>query len=53
MGCTFGFDSSKKPDAAFGTPQQAGTASVLRSMESSQYYAENDIDQARRWVSTI
>lgn len=53
MGCQFGFDQNKKPDAAFGIPQQKGTASVLRSMESSQYYAENNLDQARRWVSTI
>ncbi|PON82064.1 Glycosyltransferase [Trema orientale] len=53
VGCQFGFDSGKKPDAAFGTPQQAGTASVLRSMESAQYYAENDIDQARRWGYNI
>ncbi|EXC17335.1 Glycoprotein 3-alpha-L-fucosyltransferase A [Morus notabilis] len=48
VGCHFGFDQSKKADAAFGSPQQKGTASVLRSMESSQYYAENNIDQARR-----
>ncbi|KAL5541084.1 hypothetical protein UlMin_043370 [Ulmus minor] len=48
VGCQFGFNPSKKPDAAFGVPHEAGTASVLRSMESSQYYAENDIAQARR-----
>ncbi|GMN37630.1 hypothetical protein TIFTF001_006977 [Ficus carica] len=48
VGCQFGFDQNKKPDAAFGIPQQKGTASVLRSMESSQYYAENNLDQARR-----
>lgn len=53
VGCHFGVDDGKKPDAAFGLPQQTGTASVLRSMESSQYYAENNIAQARRWVSTI
>ena len=49
----FGFDPSKKPDAAFGLPQQSGVASVLRSMESASYYSENNIAQARRWVSTI
>lgn len=53
VGCKFGFDSGKKPDAAFGLSQQDGTAGVLRSMESAQYYAENNIDLARRWVSTL
>ncbi|PHT70131.1 putative fucosyltransferase-like protein [Capsicum annuum] len=48
VGCKFGVDSNKKPDASFGTPQQAGTAGVLRSMESAQYYPENDIVMARR-----
>nr|ABU48860.1 fucosyltransferase 1 [Nicotiana benthamiana] len=48
IGCKFGTDSNKKPDAAFRLPQQAGTASVLRSMESAQYYAENNITLARR-----
>ncbi|XP_038997281.1 glycoprotein 3-alpha-L-fucosyltransferase A-like [Hibiscus syriacus] len=48
VSCTFGFDSGKKPDAAFGLPQQPGVASVLRSMESASYYFENNIAQARR-----
>ncbi|XWS68026.1 hypothetical protein CRYUN_Cryun04dG0054900 [Craigia yunnanensis] len=48
VSCTFGFDPSKKPDAAFGLPQQSGVASVLRSMESASYYLENNIAQARR-----
>ncbi|GMI78783.1 fucosyltransferase 11 [Hibiscus trionum] len=48
VSCTFGFDPSKKPDAAFGLPQQSGVASVLRSMESASYYSENNIAQARR-----
>ncbi|KAI4367616.1 hypothetical protein MLD38_023332 [Melastoma candidum] len=48
VGCKFGFFSNKKADAAFGVPQPAGTASVLRSMESAQYYIENSIAQARR-----
>lgn len=48
VGCKFGFDSNKKPDAALGAAQQGGVPSVLRSMESAQYYAENNIDIARR-----
>ncbi|XP_022763374.1 glycoprotein 3-alpha-L-fucosyltransferase A-like isoform X1 [Durio zibethinus] len=48
VSCTFGFDSSKKPDAAFGLPHQSGVASVLRSMESASYYSENNIAQAQR-----
>lgn len=53
MGCKYGYDSKKKSDAALGAAQQGGVPSVLRSMESAQYYAENNIDMARRWVSTI
>lgn len=53
VGCQFGFNPSKNPDAGFGLPQQGGAASVLRSMESASYYAENNIVHARRWVSTI
>ncbi|XP_004248751.1 putative fucosyltransferase-like protein [Solanum lycopersicum] len=48
VGCKFGGDSDKKPDAAFGTTQEAGKAGVLRSMESAQYYPENDVAMARR-----
>ncbi|KAJ7967461.1 glycoprotein 3-alpha-L-fucosyltransferase A [Quillaja saponaria] len=48
VGCQFGFDASKKHDATFGSASQAGTSLVLRSMESSQYYAENNIAMARR-----
>ncbi|PSS02710.1 Fucosyltransferase-like protein [Actinidia chinensis var. chinensis] len=47
VGCTFGFNPNKKPDAAFGLPQQPGMASVHRSMESSHYYSENNIATAR------
>ncbi|KAL2927597.1 putative fucosyltransferase-like protein [Bienertia sinuspersici] len=47
VGCKFGHDPGRKPDAAFGWPQEHGTASVLRSMESAQYYAENNIANAR------
>ncbi|CAL9218295.1 unnamed protein product [Arabidopsis halleri] len=48
--CTFGDSSGKKPDAAFGLGHQPGTLSIIRSMESAQYYPENDIAQARRWT---
>ncbi|XP_030523357.1 glycoprotein 3-alpha-L-fucosyltransferase A [Rhodamnia argentea] len=48
VGCKFGSSSDKEPDAQFGLNGQAGKAKILRSMESSQYYAENDIVQARR-----
>ncbi|PWA44237.1 Glycosyl transferase, family 10 [Artemisia annua] len=46
--CKFGF-SNTKADAVFGLPPGADTAGVLRSMESAQYYAENNIATARRW----
>ncbi|XP_050363273.1 glycoprotein 3-alpha-L-fucosyltransferase A-like [Argentina anserina] len=48
VGCQFGGDSGRKPDASFGLGHEDGTSSVLRSMESAQYYAENNIDNARR-----
>ncbi|XP_062021661.1 glycoprotein 3-alpha-L-fucosyltransferase A-like [Rosa rugosa] len=48
VGCQFGGNSARKPDASFGLANQDGTASVLRSMESAQYYAENNINNARR-----
>lgn len=48
VGCKFGFIDNKIPDATFGLPENSATASVLRSMESSHYYAENNIDLARR-----
>ncbi|GMP48419.1 hypothetical protein CsSME_00015778 [Camellia sinensis var. sinensis] len=51
VGCKFGYNPNKKPDAGFGLSHQPGTASVLRSMESSQYYAANNIALARRWVT--
>uniref|UniRef100_A0A1J3CWK7 Fucosyltransferase n=1 Tax=Noccaea caerulescens TaxID=107243 RepID=A0A1J3CWK7_NOCCA len=46
--CAFGSSSDKKPDAAFGLGHQPGTLSIIRSMESAQYYHENDLAQARR-----
>lgn len=48
VGCKFQFSPSKKPDATFGLGQQPGTACVHRSMESSHYYSENNIANARR-----
>ncbi|GLU09264.1 hypothetical protein SLE2022_261330 [Rubroshorea leprosula] len=48
VGCKFVYNPDKDPDAAFALQQQLGVASILRSMESSQYYSENNIDQARR-----
>ena len=48
-----GFTSDKKPDAAFGLSHQPGTLSIIRSMESAHYYQENNLAQARRWVSTV
>ncbi|CAI9101941.1 OLC1v1000111C1 [Oldenlandia corymbosa var. corymbosa] len=47
-GCKFGYEDGINPDASFGLPRQGGALSVLRSMESAQYYAENDIAMARR-----
>ncbi|XP_072992354.1 glycoprotein 3-alpha-L-fucosyltransferase A-like isoform X3 [Typha latifolia] len=47
VGCKFGFDDNKIPDATFGISQDPGTASILRSMESSHYYADNNINVAR------
>ncbi|XP_042502295.1 glycoprotein 3-alpha-L-fucosyltransferase A-like [Macadamia integrifolia] len=48
--CRFGLDRrlNKQPDAGFELPQARGVASILRSMESSHYYPDNNIDRARR-----
>ncbi|KAJ8753349.1 hypothetical protein K2173_019748 [Erythroxylum novogranatense] len=48
VGCKFEFNRSRNPNAAFGLPLQYGTTIVHRSMESAQYYQENNIDAARR-----
>ncbi|URD88797.1 glycoprotein 3-alpha-L-fucosyltransferase [Musa troglodytarum] len=48
--CDFGFANGKVPDAAFGLPQDPAIAGVLRSMESSRYYPENNVGMARRWI---
>ena len=53
VGCKFGFAADRNADAAFGLHQEPAIASVLRSMESSHYYSENNINVARGWVSTI
>ncbi|GJN15973.1 hypothetical protein PR202_gb02922 [Eleusine coracana subsp. coracana] len=47
VGCEFGFSASKTPDATFGIAPDPSVDSILRSMESSQYYSENNIDLAR------
>ncbi|XP_010269895.1 PREDICTED: glycoprotein 3-alpha-L-fucosyltransferase A-like isoform X2 [Nelumbo nucifera] len=49
VGCKFGFEfgSNKKYDAKIGSSQDVTTASVIRSMESSQYYPELNIKEAR------
>jgi hypothetical protein len=52
VGCEFGFSASKTPDATFGTAPDPSVDGILRSMESSQYYSENNIDRARGWVRT-
>ena len=52
VGCEFGFSASKTPDATFGIAPDSSVESILRSMESSQYYSENNIDVARGWVRT-
>ncbi|XP_077250067.1 glycoprotein 3-alpha-L-fucosyltransferase A-like [Tasmannia lanceolata] len=50
VACKFGHyaASDKKPDAAFGLPNDPVIAGVLRSMEASSYYPDNNLDQARR-----
>ncbi|CAD6265193.1 unnamed protein product [Miscanthus lutarioriparius] len=47
VGCEFGFSASKTPDATFGIAPDPSVDGILRSMESSQYYSENNIDVAR------
>lgn len=54
MGCTIETDSNKKPDAIFGLMTKgADTARVLRSMESSMYYHENNVASAKRLVRIL
>eukprot|EP01018_Ginkgo_biloba_P008936 Gb_12453 [translate_table: standard] len=49
VGCFFrnGFSLERKADAALGLHDDSGTISVLQSMESSQYFPENNIDVAK------
>ncbi|OVA15676.1 Glycosyl transferase [Macleaya cordata] len=49
VGCKFGYkpETNTRPDAAIGLPED-GVAGILRSMESSHYYAENNVALARR-----
>ncbi|KAM1457489.1 hypothetical protein ACFX13_035515 [Malus domestica] len=53
VGCQFGYNPAKKPDAAVGLAHQSGTASILRSMESAQYYSENNLAHARRKYNIV
>lgn len=53
VSCLFRINPSKKPDASLDLTLRSGVASILRSMESASYYLNNNVDQARRWVSTI
>lgn len=53
VGCKFAVDSDMKADGVMGLHSESGAATILRSMESAQYYFENNVDQARRWVSTV
>uniref|UniRef100_A0A1D1XD26 Fucosyltransferase n=1 Tax=Anthurium amnicola TaxID=1678845 RepID=A0A1D1XD26_9ARAE len=46
--CKFGFSSVREPDAVFGVAHDPVMYSVHRSMESSHYYAENNLDHAQR-----
>ncbi|XP_039001780.1 glycoprotein 3-alpha-L-fucosyltransferase A-like [Hibiscus syriacus] len=48
VGCKIGPHPSKKPDAIISQHPEAEAPSVLRSMESTAYYPENNIAQARR-----
>lgn len=53
VGCKFASNSDNSPDAVFGISGKTAVASVLRSMESAEYYLENNIDQARRNGYTV
>ncbi|CAA7401604.1 unnamed protein product [Spirodela intermedia] len=48
VGCKFGKQSDRKSDATFGISHDPLTFSVHRSMESSHYYLENNLENARR-----
>ncbi|KAF3518830.1 hypothetical protein DY000_02059054 [Brassica cretica] len=46
--CTFEASAGKTPDATFGFGHKPETLGIIRSMESAQYYPDNDLSQARR-----
>ncbi|MCO5549946.1 hypothetical protein L7F22_003423 [Adiantum nelumboides] len=50
IGCEFqgsvALEGTNKADAIFGLSNEPGIESVVRSMESAQYYPENNIDNA-------
>ncbi|XP_028765887.1 glycoprotein 3-alpha-L-fucosyltransferase A isoform X2 [Neltuma alba] len=48
LGCKFGSDEGRVPDASFGSPRRDGIAHIRRSMESTVYFQDNDIAVARR-----
>ena len=52
IGCDFrgsvALEGENKADAIFGLRNEPGIEFVLRSMESSQYYPDNDVANARR-----
>jgi glycoprotein 3-alpha-L-fucosyltransferase len=48
VGCIFSLTSTRKHDAMFGISHDHDVAGVLRSMESSEYYAENNLVISRR-----
>jgi glycoprotein 3-alpha-L-fucosyltransferase len=51
IGCHFRgsvvFEGEHKADAIFGLRNEPGIESVARSMESAQYYPDNDVANAR------
>lgn len=57
IGCEFRgsvpLEGPKKVDAVFGIRIEPEIASVMRSMESSQYYPDNDLANARRKGFTV
>ncbi|CAF2081650.1 unnamed protein product [Brassica napus] len=46
--CTFEASAGKTADATFGLGHKPETLGIIRSMESAQYYPDNDLSQARR-----
>lgn len=46
--CVFKGNGEGVPDAQFGLRDFTSAAQVLRSMESSAYFPDNDIDHAHK-----